>query len=276
MNQPTHDDEKTGPHIRRLGGPLSHEVPVRYTVATLVNNMDQYDAMKTSMIAGGFQTEDCEYLIVDNTLAPQTDAYRGLNALLAMARGDYVILCHQDIRLLTDTREDLDRRLKSLGNLDPRWALAGNAGGIRPGELALRITDPHGANQHTGSLPARVQSLDENFIVVRRSAHIGFSCDLSGFHYYGADICLHADIAGYRAYVIDFHIAHLSGGRKDESFFEMETAFRAAWQAKLRARWIQTTCNLVHLSGGSISQIAGRLAEQPFSKIARRLPGANT
>jgi hypothetical protein len=237
--------------------------------------MDQYEAMKSSFISGGFLVEDCEYILADNTAPPQAGAYRGLNALLNAARGEFVILCHQDVRLLTDTRCDLDKRLAHLSGIDPRWALAGNAGGIRPGELAIRITDPHGANQHAGVLPARVQTLDENFIIVRRDARIGFSIDLAGFHYYGADICLHADIAGYTAYVIDFHLAHLSAGRKDGKFRDMEEEFRSAWQMKLRARWLQTTCNLVHISGGTISQITGRLAETSLARITRRLPGSN-
>jgi hypothetical protein len=275
MNRANADNVKDAPRIRRVDGPTSLETPLHYTIATLVNDMNQYEAMKTSFISAGFLVDDCEYVLVDNTSSPQTDAYRGLNALLSTARGEFVILCHQDVRLLTDARADLDKRLTNLSEIDSRWALAGNAGGIRPGELAIRITDPHGANQKAGNLPARVQTLDENFIIVRREARIGFSNDLTGFHYYGADICLHADIAGYTAYVIDFHLAHLSAGRKDGTFRDMEEKFRSAWQMKLRPRWLQTTCNLVHLSGGAISQITGRLAETSLSRIKRRLPGSN-
>ena len=268
------ESTRVSPRIHHFAGPKALEAPVRYTIATLVNDRGQHDAMWSSFQSGGFLTDDCEYVYVDNTVPPQTCAYRGLNALLNAARGEIVILCHQDVRLLTDTRSDLDKRLAELDHTDPNWALAGNAGGVRPGELAIRITDPHGANQRTGTFPARVQSLDENFIVVRRSARIGFSHDLSGFHFYGTDICLHADLAGLSAYVIDFHLAHLSGGKKDETFSEMADAFRTTWEHKLRSRWLQTTCSLVRVSGGTLSQIAGRLAEAPFARISRHLAGA--
>ena len=135
----------------------------------------------------------------------------------------------------------------------------GNAGGVSPGSLALRITDPHGADQHVGQLPARVMSLDENFIVVRRDARVGFSVDLSGFHFYGADICLNADVMGHSAYVVDFHLLHLSAGTKNLAFDDMEARFRAKWSRALAPRWMQTTCSLLRLSGDTLGRITGRV-----------------
>lgn len=247
--------------------------PVRYTIATLVNDIDQYEAMRGSLRAGGF-AGDCEYLYIDNTSREQICAYSGLNTLLNEARGDYVVLCHQDIRLLTEGRHRLDRRLDELHGADPHWALAGNAGGVSPGVLAIRITDPHGPDRRVGDLPQLVRSLDENFIVVRREARIGFSTDLSGFHFYGADICLQASMAGWHAYVIDFHLAHLSAGKKDDMFLRMESEFRAKWSRALAPRWLQTTCSLVRLSGDQLGQITARIVERPLRTITRRLPRA--
>ncbi len=245
---------------------------VRYTIATLVTDMTQYEAMRASFEASGFDGRDCEYILIDNTGATQTCAYRGLNAVLAAARGRRVILCHQDVRLLDDDRTTLDARLDDLDATHPGWALAGNAGGIGPGSLAVRITDPHGANQRVGTFPQPVASLDENFIIVRRSARVGFSIDLTGFHFYGADIAMNAAQAGYGAYVIDFHLAHLSGGRKGPDFYAAEAAFRDKWNRALGPRWIQTTCSLVRLSGDTLGSLTGRLAERPFKSMLRRLP----
>lgn len=254
------------------------EAPVsaepRYTIATLVSDRAQYAAMRESFRDGGFLDTDCEYLFVDNMGPVQTDAYRGLNALLNAAHGPIVILCHQDVRLLEDRRAHLDERLNELQRHDPDWALAGNAGGVAPGNLALRITDPHGKNQREGDLPQRVFSLDENFIILRRDARLGFSRDLNGFHFYGADICLHAAQMGYSAYVIDYHLEHLSPGKKGADFGTMEAAFRKKWERALSPRWIQTTCSLMRLSGDPVGGFLGRLASKPFAKISRRLPGA--
>jgi hypothetical protein len=252
---------------------VSAERP-RYTIATLVNNTIHYEDMLASFAEGGFTAPACEFIRIDNTGRQQTDAYTGLNQMLNRARGDYVILCHQDVRILEDGIESLDARLAELEDKDPAWALAGNAGGIATGQLALRISDPHGPDRQVGDLPARVVSLDENFIVVKRAARIGFSRDLAGYHFYGADICLVADILGYSAYVIDFHLEHLSAGYKGASFFEAEQAFRAKWSHALRSRWMQTTCSLVSLSGDAVGKLIGRVAEAPIEKLARRLPSA--
>ena len=262
------------PRIVRPEAEAPRSTEPSFTIATLVSNRAQYDEMRASFRAGGFDDADCEYLFVDNTGPLQTDAYRGLNALLNLARAPIVVLCHQDVRLLSDGRRALTERLNDLSRQDPDWALAGNAGGVAPGRLALRITDPHGADVHVGKLPARVASLDENFIVVRREARIGFSHDLSGFHFYGADICLHAALAGYSAYVVDFHLHHLSPGKKGDDFASMERAFQDKWAKALSPRWIQTTCALMRLSGDPVGGLIGRYAGKPVAKLVRRLPGA--
>jgi hypothetical protein len=247
---------------------------MKYSIGTLVSDLDQYRAMRASFEAHGFGSQDCEYLHIDNTQFNRADAFAGLNRLLHEARGQYVVLCHQDVRLLADGRTELDGRLAELERLDPCWALAGNAGGEGPGRLALRISDPHGTDRFVGRLPARVYTLDENFIVVKRSARIGFSRDLNGFHFYGADICLVADLLGYSAYVIDFHLKHLSGGTASAEFFASRNAFQAKWSHAMRSRSLQTTCALVPIAGNRIDQ-AVRTVAAPLLKKFNRVRGAN-
>ena len=255
--------------VREATGPA-----VRITVGTLMTSHEQHRQMMGSFDAHGFSGGDCEFLAIDNSARQAADAYRGLNALLDAARGDIVILCHQDVRLIGDGRAALETRLRELSERAPDWAVAGNAGGVGPGRLALRISDPHGADRHVGELPARAQVLDENFLVIRRSARLGFSRDLSGFHMYGADICLVADLLGWSCWVIDFHLEHLSGGRKDESFHIAENAFRAKWSRALRPRFLQTTCTLVSIAGDPVLQLFGRFGTGPLSRISRRLTSA--
>ncbi len=236
-----------------------------YSIGTLVNDDAHYAAMRESFALHGFGGRDCEFLPAHRPAC----AYRALNEILNRARGARVILCHQDVRLIGDGRTELDARLADLDAAEPGWAVAGNAGGVAPGELAIRITDPHGADRRVGTLPQRVMSLDENFLVVRAEARIGFSRDLDGFHFYGTDICLMADIAGHSAHVVDFHLEHLSGGRKDSSFHRAEIDFRAKWGRALRPRWMQTTCALLRLDGASTTAWIGNLAARPYGHLLR-------
>ncbi len=196
------------------------ESAIDYSICTLVTRKQQYGEMIASFRSGGFLEPSCEYLYLDNSAENSWDAYRGYNLFLNVARGKYIILCHQDILLLADGRSRLDEIIAELDRLDPNWGLLGNAGGYRPGELALRISDPRGPDQRAGKLPARVRSLDENFIVVRRSANLALSRDLSGFHFYGTDLCMIGDLLGYTAYVVDFHLLHKGGGICDAVFYQ--------------------------------------------------------
>ena len=233
----------------------------RYTIATLVTDRVQYDAMVSSFCARGFGGDDCEFIYIDNTGPDQMGAYSGLNAALSRSRGQYVVLCHQDVRLVDDTRVDLDARLDELDRLDPKWAIVGNAGGVCAGELAIRISDPHGRDQRRGSFPARVASVDENFVVVRAASRVGFSRDLDGFHLYGADLCLNADVRGYRSYVIDFHLKHLSAGNKDDAFSKSLQAFKDKWNTALRSRMIQTTCTFAWVGGDRVGSNVRQVGE---------------
>jgi hypothetical protein len=219
--------------------------PVRYSICTLMTGKAEYAAMLSSFRAHGFSEPSCEFLFIDNSVANAATAYDGLNRMIDTARGRYVILCHQDVRLIADGRADLDRRLAELETRDPDWAVAGNAGGVGPGRLAMRISDPHGDNRKIGDLPERALSLDENFLVLKRAARIGLSHDLKGFHFYGADLCLSADVMGYTSYVIDFHLRHLSDGVISPAFFQARQEFRTKWSRALRSRWMQTTCGFM-------------------------------
>ena len=227
-------DDDTGPEVNPARPDLL------FTIATIVNDGAQYEEMRRSFDAAGF-AGDCEYLALDNREGNSFEAYAGIRTLLARAHGRYVIVCHQDVRLLTDGRDHLLDLLGELDRLDPLWALVGNAGGTGHG-LALRISDPHGENQKVGALPAKVRSLDENFIILKRSAMIAPSVDLAGFHLYGTDLCLQARMRGYRAYVIDFHLRHLGRGSMGRDYYACLEALEDKYCSLLQPVKIQTTC----------------------------------
>ncbi len=230
----------------------ANELPkgsIRFSICTLVTDLDEYSEMVASFRERGFAGPDCEFLYLDNSASNAFDAFTGYNLFLMRASGDYLILCHQDVLLLDEGRSALEQRLAELDSLDPAWALCGNAGGVAGGKLAVRITDPHGPDQSTGTFPARAAALDENFILARRDANLALSHDLGGFHFYGTDLCIVADMLGRTAYVIDFHLRHKSAGKTDAGFYAARRAAIAKYRRAFRSRWIGTTCTTFLVSG---------------------------
>lgn len=224
-----------------------------FSICTLVTDRAQYSVMLKSFVDHGFTPYDCEFLYIDNTVNNSFDAFEGYNLFLLEAKGRIVILCHQDVELLEDNRTTLERRIAELELIDQNWALCGNAGGTRSGRLAARISDPHGADRSVGELPAQVFALDENFIAVRRSANLALSHDLKGFHHYGADLCIVADILGFSAWVIDFHLLHKSAGSTGGHFADSLPLVTKKWRRALRSRWVTTTCASYFVSALPIS-----------------------
>jgi hypothetical protein len=224
-------------------------VGIKFSICTLVTDWREYSQMVDSFVAGGFDPTDCEYLFINNEEGNEYEAYGGYNAFLLEARGDFIVLCHQDIVLLNDDRRDLENRLGELDSLDPNWALCGNCGGDTSRKLAIRISDPAGGeNQRIGTFPSRVTALDENFIVARRRANLALSHDLSGFHHYGTDICIVADILGWNAWVIDFHLRHKSAGNADEGYVLLRRKLIQKDRNAFRPRWAVTSINSIFLS----------------------------
>ncbi len=234
---------------------------IDYSICTLVTDHQQYQEMLDSYAEAGFTEDRCEFIYLDNASQNKYDAYVGINKFLRAAKGKYIILCHQDLLLHDHDIHRLDAVIKEMDALDERWAVLGNAGGVAPGKMAIRITDPpYGPNTTIGKLPAKVGSLDENFILLKADANLGVSNDIKGFHFYGTDLCIMADILGYNAYVVDFHLHHIGGetirnienkvtDTSPTNFNAMKKAFINKYQRAYRPRWIQTTCTIMHISG---------------------------
>ncbi|WEZ85893.1 hypothetical protein P6U16_23170 (plasmid) [Rhizobium sp. 32-5/1] len=210
---------------------------ITYSFCTLVTDFTRYESMVKSFRHLGFDAGDCEFLYIDNTVRNQADAFSGYNSFLRKVRGRYVVLCHQDVTGLDDGREGLDRLLSQLSGQDRFWALCGNAGVDGSGRRCIRISDPYSPDQSIGGpFPRRVVSLDENFIVVRNEANLALSRDLSGYHWYGADLCIIADILGWTAYVIDFHVWHDSKGHMDDKYMLLRRGLREKYRRAFRSR----------------------------------------
>jgi len=230
-----------------------------FSVCTLVTNPADYTDMVESFVSRGFTPENSQFLYLDNTANNVWDAFNGIRCFLAIATGKYVVVCHQDVRLLSDDCMLLVEKLAALDASAPNWAVAGNAGATQDGCLVVRISDPHGEDQRHGSFPVQVESLDENFIIIRRDAMVSLSAGLSGFHLYGTDLCLQARFAGRTAWVIDFHLRHLSAGNLDAAFHRAQQNLETHYEKVLKTPWnIRTTCTKLILGGGGVRRWLAR------------------
>jgi hypothetical protein len=209
--------------------------------------------MRDSCINAGFDTVNCEYLVIDNTSGNQYDAYRGIKYFIQNSEAAYIIICHQDVLFQYDGIEQLLDTINELHTLDPNWAIAGNAGGDdRYDRHHIRITDPHGSDVSNTTFPKQVSSLDENFILLRNGTGISTSNDLDGFHLYATDLCLNAIYNGYTCYVVDFHIHHLSGGCRDNAFYNCRDALVTKNSRFQKGKFVKTPSTHLFLSASKI------------------------
>ena len=91
-------------------------------------------------------------------------------------------------------------------------------------------------------------TLDESFLVVRRVNAVTTSPELSGFHFYGTDLCLNAAVLRRTCYVIDFPLTHLSRGNRSPLFYAAKNAMVQSWAPRLWVGVVKTTCSSFSVS----------------------------
>lgn len=235
--------------------PLAHAF--EFSVCTLVSRKEEYEQMLQSFNKAGFNKEECEFLYLDNSIENKYDGFSGLNLFLNQAKGKYIIICHQDIIAEKDDINQLRTCIQELNKIDSHWALCGNAGASGPNHIVYHISYPDGTHMSKGHFPAKVSSLDENFLLIKNAAQLSFSTDLNGFHLYGTDICLNANLKGLNAYVIKFNLVHKSKGNLSPDFFAIRKALIKKYSHFFKGKWIQTTFTTFYLSGSPLKFIVG-------------------
>lgn len=233
---------------------LNHKY--RFTIATLVTEMNEYHEMVQSFLMAGFTKDICEYIYIDNSNGNSFNAYQGINLFLQTAKGEYIIIAHQDVLINFDTIDILNQRIDQIDKKDENWAILSNAGGIENNlyhRVAIHLVYGDGYVQKECKLPQKVCSIDEHFMVIKRSANLSLSHNLSGFHLYGTDICLIAELLGYSAYAIDFKLTHKSYGNPDESYRGLLKQLIAKYVHFMRSRTIITTIADFRLSPSAMN-----------------------
>jgi hypothetical protein len=223
--------------------------PSSFDIHTFVTDEEQYEALKASFEDAGFRPPLARYVELRDRRSPGgSDPYELISRIGAERDRSWAILTHQDVRADQGVGvEDLVSALEHLDDLDPRWVVAGNAGGAPDLQLIRRLRDPYGGG--TGhDLPARVVSLDENFLVFNRRHRPRCSPGLEGFHFYGTDACLNARRDGGTSYVIDFPVTHLSPGSLGPAYDEAKARFLAVWQRRMLFTYLCAPTEILFIS----------------------------
>ncbi len=258
----------TGP--RAVAAPSTREGRAASTspfaVHTFVRDPTLYERMRGSFIAAGFSAEALVALS-----GSEDDPYAAITRFGLDPPARYPVLCHQDV--IADQgagASELLAVLQELDAIDPSWVVAGNAGVTRGGHRVRRLVDPV-SSSNAERLPVAVVSLDENFLVFNGSAGARCSPALSGFHFYGTDVCLNALSSGGSAYVVDFPLTHLSSGRRDDAYRRARQRFIDVWSQRCAFRYVVTTTGTVFLSRyGALRRVFGSRVALAYADRANR------
>ena len=186
--------------------------------------------------------------------APRT----ALNIGIERARHEWVVWVHQDVFLPAGW----DRCLaQQLDEAERRFGPIGVAGVYGVGEVIARSDDStqplaaerigwvvdRGRMLRDGpELPARVATLDELLLIVRRDSGLRFDPAL-GFHLYGADICLQAREQGLAVVALAAPCHHNSRSvGLPEAFFASAEVFARKWSHRLP---VATPCVVIDRGG---------------------------
>ena len=173
---------------------------------------------------------------------------------IAQAKGDLLILSHDDIEILTPdfaarvaqhlAEHDLIGIAGTTRVVEGRWAGAGD-----PYVYTL-ITSPFPDAAGFGTMllgggplvVPGIQALDGVFMAMRRevATRIAFDAEtFDHFHLYDLDFSLRAHLAGFRLAVCrDLVLIHASTGRYDPVWEEYKRRFEAKHRAHLPAQWV--------------------------------------
>jgi hypothetical protein len=199
-------------------------------------------------------------------------AAEGLNAGFQHAKYELLVCVHQDVYL----PEGWDRCLaQQIQEAERRFGPIGVAGVYGVGEaIAPRDLSQPLAAERIGwvidrgrtlcdgpELPARVATLDELLLVVRRGSPLRFDPAL-GFHLYGADICLQAAQRGLAVVAIGALCHHNSRSiGLPEAFYQSAEFFARKWGHRLP---VATPCVIID-RGGEVRLLGNAATKRPTS-----------
>ena len=261
---------------------ITHKLlsPTMFSICTLISDRRKYGDLLASLAKHGFVNEVDEILSIDNIGPNCVDAYRAILDFSTRGTGKYLLIVHQDV-IFNQPRQALVDAIEKTIRRDPLAAVFGVAGtGMAPfrgsGHFFQGEVEKCWGFRDAGL----VQSLDECFLIIRNGHGINVSSNLEGFHFYGTDLCVNASRLGYRCYVIDYPITHLSSGKLDLEYYKARDRFESHLNSTLTQTWyIYTTCSVVYAGqsilrsalAAALSQVMVEREDHPDTRMVQTL-----
>jgi hypothetical protein len=177
-----------------------------------------------------------------------------LNFGLEKAESEWVVCVHQDVYLPKDWDKCLARQLREAERRFGQIGVAGvyGVGEVESSRLPLVATrvwwvvDRQRVLREGPKPPARVATLDELLLVVRRDTTMRFDPEL-GFHLYGADICMQAHERRLAVVALEALCHHNSASvGLPDAFFPSAEVFARKWRQRLP---VATPCVIIDRQG---------------------------
>jgi GT2 family glycosyltransferase len=228
--------------------PKKSMLPVDISFVTCVNNMEQYRSHVVGSLFLNKTNKNYEIIPILNFGNPYSAA-QALNLGIEQARGDIIVLCHQDIVFYETWIDTLFKRISELGN--SKWGVLGTAGITTKDKTVGVIYNMRGKlgwRQSAKGTTFPVQTVDEHCMVIRRNSNLRFDeRTFNGFHFYGPDLCLTAISKGMQNYGILCPLVHNSGSGSLKSgrdeFMRLLNGLSRKWSGKFKT--IRTTTSLI-------------------------------
>lgn len=174
-----------------------------------------------------------------------SSASKAYNDAIDKSQNDLIVFVHQDIVLPEQWISDLQRALECLDQDDPEWGVIGSYGEtLNDRGRGYVYSSGRGIIGKPFERPARIQTLDEIVLIIRKSSGLRFDNTLPHFHFYGADICMTAEQMGKKNYAISAFCVHNTQQNwvLGPEFYQCYRHIKRKWRKSLP---IQTTCTRV-------------------------------
>ena len=192
--------------------------------------------------------EAFEIICIDNS-RNRYSIFEAYHQGVLMAKGDYLLFIHDDIRFLTPLWGEILRK----GLADRHVGVAGVVGGHIIDETScswtssgyysgqvvqVRNGEKTYYNHNLSGLGNSVAALDGMLLGIRKElfeqADLRWdSSSYCGFHFYDLDICMQAIQKGYRIAIVPIALEHYSCGSFDTRFFDNCAIFHRKWDSLL-------------------------------------------